>query len=96
MALLSEEILENVKNEIENQFPEMKDVEPREEKFVPETESRVYKKLGVSLPKTFITEDIFRLSFEKTIKTEDGFEMQKIVKVLVNKEGKILKISTSK
>lgn len=96
MGLLDENVLENVKNEVKKQFPEMEDVEPREEKFVPETESEVYKKLGVSLPKTFITGDIYRLSFEKTINTEDGFEMQKIVRVLVDKNGKILKISTSK
>ena len=74
----------------------MKGVQPHEERIVIEPEPKVFKKLGVSLPKTYYGEEVFKLSFKKVIKTEDGFEMQRIVRVLVNKTGKIFKISTTK
>lgn len=96
MIQLETKIIKRIKKEIEKRFPEMKDIEPDEKRIEIEPEPEVFKKLGVSFPKTHITEELFKLSFKKVIKTEDGFEMQRIVRVLVNKAGEILKISTTK
>ncbi|MBA7595632.1 hypothetical protein ES703_02597 [subsurface metagenome] len=96
MGLLETKIIKKIKKEVEAKFPDMKGVEPHEERIVIEPEPKVFKKLGVSMPKTYYKEEVFKLSFKKVIKTEDGFEMQRTVRVLVNKSGKIIKFSTSK
>lgn len=96
MGILETKILKKIKTEIELKFPEMKDVEPDEDKITIEPEPMLYKKLGVSSPKKFIGNEIIKLIFKKSITTEDGFKMQRIVRVLVNKSGEIIKISTSK
>ncbi len=96
MELLEARIIKKVIEEIETKFPEMKDVKPQAERVVLEQEPKIYEKLGVAFPKTYIREEIIRLSFSTVIKTEDGFKMSRIVRVLVNKKGKIFKISTSK
>jgi len=96
MGLLKTKIINKIKKEIAAQFPEMRDIEPHEERIIIETDKDVLKKLDISLPKIMVEEEIFKLSFKQSTTTEDGFELQTIVRVLVTKQGKILKLSTTK
>ncbi len=96
MSILEAKILKKIKLTVEEKFPDMKDIEPMEERISIKPDENLYKKLGISLPKYFETEGLFRLIFQKLITTEDGFEIPRIVKVLVDKAGNIFKISTTK
>jgi predicted nucleotidyltransferase len=96
MGLLDEKILKQISEEIEEQFPEMKGVEPLESRISTESDEKIFEKLGLSMPKTFSDKEIIRLIYKKSIRTEDGFTIQRIVRVLTDKEGTILKVSTSK
>jgi len=96
MGLLDLKIIKKIKLTVEEKFPDMKGVEPTEKRISTKQEENLYNKLGVSLPKYYEIEELFRLSFKKLITTEDGFEISRIVKVLVDKTGNIFKISTTK
>lgn len=96
MGILEESILKKITLEVKEKFPEMEDVNPVESKVSVEPEQKIFEKLGISMPKKFIDKEIIKLIYKKNIKTEDGFMIQRIVRVLVDKSGTVLKISTSK
>ena len=96
MNLIDAKIVKKIKREIVGKFPDMKGVEPLQKKIKLKPEPGLFEKLGVSLSKSYFGKDIFQLSFKKLIETEDGFKIMRVVKVLLDKAGKILKITTTK
>jgi hypothetical protein len=96
MSIVPENAMKKVQHIVESKFPEMKGVTPRAEKLTLEPEPQIYEKLGIALPKTRGAKDIVELQFTTKVIAGDGSEMQRIVRVLVDATGKILKITTSK
>jgi hypothetical protein len=96
MRLIPDDALKKIKRQIESRFPEMKGVEPSAEKLALKPEPALYEKLGLPLPKVRGSKDVIRLHFSTKVAAEDGSEIRRIVRVLVDSSGAILKITTSK
>lgn len=96
MPLVPENVLEGIKNQIVSKFPEMKGVTPKTERITLEPQSEIYKKLGIPFPKTRGAQELIALNFSTEVKTDDGFNITRTVRVLIDASGTILKITTSK
>jgi hypothetical protein len=96
MALIPESVLKRVKDHVTSKFPEMKGIEPRIEKISLKPENEVYEKLGITMPKSRASKDIIELQFTTEVSAGDDSKIQRIVRVVVDTSGSILKITTSK
>ncbi len=83
-----------IKRKISREFPEFKGIEPKitEKKISPQ--DSIFKKLSLGAPKQFVR--IFRLKFEKKIETVDHTEIDRILTVSLDEQGKIIKITESR
>ncbi len=96
MDTINPKIRKKVREKIEAQFPEMKGVEPSAETITIKPEPAVYKKLSIALPRTPREKKVYKFTFKNDVQTEDGVRIPRIVKVLIDSSGTILKISTSR
>ena len=96
MPIVPENILKKVQLHVESKFPEMKGVTPTAEKLALKPEPEIYEKLGIAMPKTRGAQDVVALHYSTKVTTDDGFSINRTVRVLVDDSGRILKITTSK
>lgn len=96
MPLVPEHVLKKVKAYVVHQFPEMEGVSPHAEEITLKPESAIYKKLGIAFPKNRGEHKLITLNFSTTVKTDDGSSITRAVRVLINKSGTILKVTTSR
>lgn len=81
---MNRELLQSINKEVYRRFPELKDTRPKIQKqAVPETRS-------ISKPTTYV------LIYQGQVLTAGQKLLPRLVRVVVNEQGKILKISTSK
>ena len=96
MPIVPENVLKKVQHHVESKFPEMKGVTPKTEKLTLEPEPELYEKLGITLPKARGTQEVVALHYSTKVTTDDGFEINRTVRVLIDGSGTILKMTTSK
>lgn len=92
--MVSQSQLGRIKRKISREFPEFKDVQPVITEKIIRPQSSLYKKLSLGVPK--VTRRIFRLKFTKKIETVDHAEIERILMVSLNEQGKIIKITESR
>lgn len=81
------------KEEINNNFPEMKGIEPEIEKINTDIGTKPFKKAGIPFVEG---KDIWVATFKKREKTEEGLPINRVVRVTMDSTGKKLKITESK
>jgi len=90
MTLTSEELKKIVKEYINEDSPEYKDVEPtikEEERGIPQ---EVEKKLGLEHPIKTPTK-VMVFTFKKTVTAEDGAKIPIVSKVTIDENGNIIR-----
>ena len=92
--MISESRIQQIKRKVSREFPEFKDVQPVITEKIIRPQSSLYKKLSLGVPK--VVRRIFRLKFTKKIETVDHAEIERILMVSLNEQGKIIKITESK
>ncbi|MFH0778901.1 MAG: hypothetical protein V2A71_09805 [Candidatus Eisenbacteria bacterium] len=105
-GVVPSKILKEIKKEIVSKFPEMKGVRPTVVRRKVPSEGklidlilRIDGELGDKLKgmKTVVhAREIYCASFEKTVTTERGTAIRKVVRVTFDREGRILKLVSSK
>ncbi len=88
-----QKIEEIVRKKIKTEFKEFSDVAPHIEQRLLSISGGTAKKAGMKGPKK---KRVWIAVFRKYFTTEDGTEIQKILRVTINGRGKILKITHSR
>ncbi len=83
-----------IKRKISREFPEFKGIEPKITEKKIRRQDSIFKKLSLGAPKHFVR--IFRLKFRKKVETVDHTEIERILTVSLNEQGKIIKITESR
>ena len=86
--------IDRIKEEIGAQYPEFKGVEPKISEKTIKPQDAIYKKLDMGMPKQF--KSIYRLKFEKTVRTEDEIPIDRILVVTLDENFQIVKIVESR
>lgn len=86
--------IEKIKRKISKDFPEFKGIEPKIIKKEIGPQDGLYKKLSLGIPKGF--RSIYKLRFKRMVETVDKIEMERILIVTLNEQGKIIKITQSR
>jgi hypothetical protein len=81
---MNRDLLQMINKEVYRRFPEVKDKPPRIQK------QEVVNNRAISKPPTYL------LIYRGQVSTADQKMMPRLVRVVVNEQGKILKISTSR
>jgi hypothetical protein len=92
--LIDRERIERIKEEIGAKYPEFKGVEPKVSEKTIEPQDAIYKKLDMGVPKQF--KSIYRLKFERTVKTADEVTIDRILLVTLDENFHIVKIVESR
>lgn len=92
--LIDRERIDRIKKKIAEDYPEFKDIEPEVTAKEIEPQSDVYEKLELGVPKQF--RSIYRLKFEKIVKTADEILMERILLVTLDENYEIIKIVESR
>ncbi len=92
--MISRSQMNRIKRRITRDFPEFKGIEPKITEKIIRPQDKLYKKLSLGIPKAF--HRVYRLSFRKTVKTVDEIPIEKILNVLLDEEGEIIKITHSR
>jgi hypothetical protein len=92
--LIDRERIERIKEEIGAKYPEFKGVEPKVSEKTIEPQDAIYEKLDMGVPKRF--KSIYRLKFERTVKTADEVTIDRILLVTLDENFQIVKIVESR
>jgi hypothetical protein len=84
------ELIKTISKKVTKRFPEMIGVKPKIRK-------RPYSQAKSSQQSNRIDEEsTFLITYRKTVKGSNGNNIPRLVRVVVDRKGKIIKISTSK
>ena len=92
---VTKEIIQAVKVQVTERFPEMGNVEPEIEAKIIPSQPEIARKLGVPTIRP-PGKQLYVCTFRKSVETEDGTKLTTIVKATVDEEGKVTKIISSK
>ena len=92
--LIDRKHIDKIKNEIAARYPEFRDVEPEVSEKVIKPQDAIYKKLDMHVPKQF--KSIYRLKFEKVVRTADEISIERILLVTLDENFDIVKIVESR
>jgi hypothetical protein len=95
MSELSREIIEAVKRQVAEEFPEMACVEPDVAPCPSGVDPRLVRKLGAAPPGR-PARDLHTLTFTCSLTTEDGSSMPRVVRATVDSSGNVVKMTVSK
>lgn len=89
--------IEKIKRQVVKLYPDMADVEPTLVTRQQAASPAVYKKLDLPQPHSIaIEQSQYVYVFKKTVHAADGATIQRIVRAVVSKEGKLIRTTTSK
>ena len=86
--------IDRVKKMISEEYPEFKDIEPEVSEKEIGPQSGVYEKLDLGVPKQF--RNIYRLKFERSVRTADEVRMDRILLVTLDENFEIIKVVQSR
>ncbi len=86
--------IDRIKKMIAEKYPEFKDIEPEVSKKEIGPQSGVYEKLDLGVPKQF--RNIYRLKFERAVRTADEVRMDRILLVTLDENFEVIKIVESR
>ena len=92
--MLSKARMNRIKRQITRNFPEFEGVEPKITEKIIRPQDKLYKKLKLGMAKEF--RKVYRLSFRKTVQTIDEVSIERILNVLLDEKGEIIKITHSR
>lgn len=92
--LIDRRHIERIKEKIGAQYPEFKGVEPKVSEKTIKPQDGLYKKLDMGVPKQF--KNVYRLKFEKTVRTADEVPIDRILVVTLDENFQIIKIVESR
>lgn len=92
--MISRKEIERIRKRIIRQFPEFKGIKPKVSEKLIKPQDVIYRKLSLGTPKQL--RRIFSLKFKKKIETVDQVEIERILTVTINEQGKVVKITESR
>jgi hypothetical protein len=92
--LIDRKHIDKIKDEIAAQYPEFRDIEPEVSEKVIRPQEAIYEKLDMRVPKQF--KSIYRLKFEKVVRTADEISIERILLVTLDENFDIIKIVESR